>query len=330
MLEASPNGKVVGFDISEESVRKAKKINKTFRFTEPGEQFRHENYLPAIIPRELWEQVQMLLNERKEKNVRAAQKREILRYSGLLRCADCGRTLIGKRLKQNGIEQVQYVCDTYHRYGKEHCPSHKVMEKDLDKLLVKELRSTKRMYQQNWDELSSLIEKWNPKESIAEEKVKKLRKQVVTLEDEVEAILMERIRDKANMERYDRMIAKREAEIDAIKKQIEELQNIAVVIRERQAKLKRDISLIDDILKEGNLTEAQLRLLVERIYVHEKNGKISLDIRMKAPFRDHLDIYEDGEQTECCPSLDYNYERLGAILMEDYLDGEEDDDTIAG
>ena len=28
LLEASPNGKVVGFDISEESVRKAKKINK--------------------------------------------------------------------------------------------------------------------------------------------------------------------------------------------------------------------------------------------------------------------------------------------------------------
>ena len=28
LLEASPNGKVVGFDISEESVRKAQKINK--------------------------------------------------------------------------------------------------------------------------------------------------------------------------------------------------------------------------------------------------------------------------------------------------------------
>jgi site-specific DNA recombinase len=38
-------------------------------------------------------------------------------------------------------------------------------------------------------------------------------------------ILMERIRDKANAERYDRMIAKREEQIAEVKKQIEELQN---------------------------------------------------------------------------------------------------------
>ena len=49
---------------------------------------------------------------------------------------------------------------------------------------------------------------------------------------------MERIRDRANAERYDRMIQKREEEIAAAKKQIEELQNISAVLRERQTKLK--------------------------------------------------------------------------------------------
>ena len=44
------------------------KINKTFRFTDPEEQFRHENYLPIIVTREIWEQAQALLTERKEKN----------------------------------------------------------------------------------------------------------------------------------------------------------------------------------------------------------------------------------------------------------------------
>ena len=67
------------------------KINKTSRFTEPEEQFRHENYLPPIITPELWEQTQMMLAERKRLNVRAALSQEILRYSGLLRCEDCGR-----------------------------------------------------------------------------------------------------------------------------------------------------------------------------------------------------------------------------------------------
>ena len=70
------------------------KINKTFRFTEPEEQFRHENYLPPIITPELWEQTQMMLAERKRLNVRAAPSQEILRYSGLLRCEDCGRATL--------------------------------------------------------------------------------------------------------------------------------------------------------------------------------------------------------------------------------------------
>ena len=49
--------------------------------------------------------------------------------------------------------------------------------------------------------------------------------------------------------------------------------------------------MMDDILKEGKLSEANLRVLVKRIYVHEENGKISLNICLKAPFRDHIDIY---------------------------------------
>ena len=109
---------------------------------------------------------------------------------------------------------------------------------------------------------------------------------------------MERVRERANTERYDRMIQKREEEIAAAKKQIEELQNISAVLRNRQTKLKRDISMIDDILSEGVMTEAHLRMLVEKIYVQETDGKLSLDIQIKAPFRTHLDVYENGTLTE--------------------------------
>ena len=131
----------------------------------------------------------------------------------------------------------------------------------------------------------------------------------------MEVILMERIRDKANVERYDRMIQKREEEITAAKKQIEELQNIEGTLRSRQSRPKRDIGMMDDILKEGKLSEAHLRMLVERIYVHEEDG-----ICLRAPFRDHIDVYENGEQTECWASQDYDFERLGSIIMRDFYE----------
>lgn len=297
------------------------KINKTFRFTDPEEQFRHENYLPMIVTREIWEQAQALLAERKEKNVRAGTNRGILRYGGLLRCKDCGRTFIGKRIKLKSGERVAYVCDTYHRYGKEHCSSHMVDEETLDRLIDAEILRTKKMYEENWSRMEWLIEKWTPKASTASAKISKLQEHILLLEEEVEVILMEHIRDKANAERYDRMIAKREEQIAEAKKQIEELQNISEMLRSRQAKLKRDISLIDDILREGKMSEAHLRMLVEKILVHEEDGRLDLEIRLKAPFRDHLDVFENGAQTDCFPTADFDYDRLGAAIYGDYYAG---------
>lgn len=297
------------------------KINKTFRFTDLEEQFRHENYLPMIVTREIWEQAQALLAERKEKNVRAGTNRGILRYGGLLRCKDCGRTFIGKRIKLKSGERVAYVCDTYHRYGKEHCSSHMVDEETLDRLIGAEILRTKKMYEENWSQMEWLVEKWTPKASTASAKISKLQEHILLLEEEVEVILMERIRDKANAERYDRMIAKREEQIAEAKKQIEDLQNISEMLRSRQAKLKRDISLIDDILREGKMSEAHLRMLVEKILVHEEDGRLDLEIRLKAPFRDHLDVFENGAQTDCFPTADFDYDRLGAAIYGDYYAG---------
>lgn len=297
------------------------KINKTFRFTDTEEQFRHENYLPMIVTCEIWKQAQALLAERKEKNVRAGTNRGILRYGGLLRCKDCGRTFIGKRIKLKSGERVAYVCDTYHRYGKEHCSSHMVDEETLDRLIGAEILRTKKMYEENWSRMEWLIERWTPKASTASAKIGKLQEHILVLEEEVEVILMERIRDKANAERYDRMIAKREEQIAEAKKQIEELQNISEMLRSRQAKLKRDISLIDDILREGKMSEAHLRMLVEKILVHEEDGKLDLEIRLKAPFRDHLDVFENGAQTDCFPTADFDYDRLGAAIYGDYYAG---------
>ena len=297
------------------------KINKTFRYTEPEEQFRHENYLPPIITPELWNQAQMMLSERKRLNVRAAPSQEILRYSGLLRCADCGRAMFGRRIHLKNGDRIVYVCSTYNRYGKEHCSQHQIDESILDRLIMDELKNTKVLYQQNWEALEHLITQWTPKAELTGVQIAKLEKSILRLEDEMEAILMERIRDKAHAERYDRMIQKREEEIAAAKKQIEELQNISAVLRERQTKLKRDISLIDDILAEGAMTEAHLRMLVEKIYVQETDGKLSLDIQIKAPFRTHLDVYENGTLTERYGALDFDWDRLARLFYGDGIVG---------
>ena len=273
------------------------KINKTFRFTEAAEQFRHENYLPPIITREMWEQVQELMNMRKKDNVRAGEGQTIHRYSGLIACGDCGRAFIGKRIKLKNSQRVEYVCSTHHRFGEEHCSAHTLREEYLDEIIQAELIATKEQYQQMWDAMQDTVNRWTPKATNTLSQLKKLRQQIEATEEEMEDILMERIRDKANAQRYDRMIAKREEQIAQAKKKIEELENLGQTIRSRQAKLKKDISLIDQILEDGQMTEAHLRLLIEKILVYETEGGLSLEIKVKAPFQNHTDTYENGVLT---------------------------------
>lgn len=300
------------------------KISKTFRFTSEEEQYRHENIIPVIIPKDAWREVQTLLSQRKAANVRAAPGHTSLRYGGLLRCGDCGRTFVGKRVHLKSGDRVQYVCDTYHRYGKEHCTSHVIWEELLDELIAEELCGAKRMYQQNWDSLQALIDRWATNSLSTAERVDSLNTRVDSIEEELEAILMEKIRDKVNAERYDRMIQKREAEIESLKKQIAQLESIEVTLRQRQATLRKGIHMMDDILAEGHIPEANLRLLVEKIYITGHDGKLDLDIRLKAPFRTHGYDYESGEIVDAFASQDYDWERLGAILMAEWDESLED------
>ena len=296
------------------------KINKTYRVVPESEQFRHDNFLPAIVTKDIWEQANFLIDRRRKDNIRAGHDQAIHRYAGLLKCGDCGRTFVGKRKTyRDGSSVVEYICTTYIRYGKEHCTAHTMREDTLDRLLETELLSTKKLYQNNWRALDQLIERWIPKANLAEGQIKKLKERLKILDDEIDAILLERIRDRDNAERYGRMIEKRQAETDSIHTRIGELENLSDTIRKKQATIKKDISMIDDILAADKISEAQLRLLIDHIKISETEAGLDVKIVIKAPFRTHIEEYdESGEVVDSAASLDFDFDRLAPLLFDDF------------
>lgn len=52
---------------------------------------------------------------------------------------------------------------------------------------------TKEMYEQNFHAMEQLIDQWQPKASAATTQIKKHQERIAILEEEMEAILMERI-----------------------------------------------------------------------------------------------------------------------------------------
>ena len=41
------------------------------------------------------------------------------RYTGIIKCADCGSSMIARKRKWRGNEYTEYTCNSCHRYGKQ-------------------------------------------------------------------------------------------------------------------------------------------------------------------------------------------------------------------
>ena len=290
------------------------KINKTFRFIPPEEQYRHENAVPAIIDRETWQQAQFLLQKRVKDRVRAAPGQKIHRYTGIIECADCHSvcTARTRKLPQGG-RRVEYICNTYHRYGKEYCTTHLIREEVLDDLVYKELLRVKKMAHANWEAIAALAKDWAAQKFNAERQIDRLQERISVLKNEVEQILMERIRDKAHADIYDVMLQKRDEAIQSAEQQINEYRDAQASIEARKESMRPGIDLLDAITSEGSVSDAHLRMFVNKVYLHEQDGKLRVEFVLNADFQTHLDLYDqNGELTDVCNDLGYYFSKASA------------------
>lgn len=290
------------------------KINKTFRFIPPEEQYRHENAVPAIIDRETWQQAQFLLQKRVKDRVRAAPGQKIHRYTGIIECADCHSvcTARTRKLPQGG-RRVEYICNTYHRYGKEYCTTHLIREEVLDDLVYKELLRVKKMAHANWEAIDALAKDWAAQKFNAERQIDRLQERISVLKNEVEQILMERIRDKAHADIYDVMLQKRDEAIQSAEQQINEYRDAQASLEARKESMRPGIDLLDAITSESSVSDAHLRMFVNKVYLHEQDGKLSVEFVLNADFQTHLDLYyQNGELTDVCNDLGYYFSKASA------------------
>lgn len=290
------------------------KINKTFRFIPPEEQYRHENAVPAIIDRETWQQAQFLLQKRVKDRVRAAPGQKIHRYTGIIECADCHSvcTARTRKLPQGG-RRVEYICNTYHRYGKEYCTTHLIREEVLDDLVYKELLRVKKMAHANWEAIDALARDWAAQKFNAERQIDRLQERISVLKNEVEQILMERIRDKAHADIYDVMLQKRDEAIQSAEQQINEYRDAQASLEARKESMRPGIDLLDAIASEGSVSDAHLRMFVNKVYLHEQDGKLRVEFVLNADFQTHLDLYDqNGELTDVCNDLGYYFSKASA------------------
>ena len=98
----------------------------------------------AIIPQDRWENVQRILYSRSSSFMCDKTDYDNI-FKGIVRCADCGRTMLVKvehRRKRNSVlDQTFYCCSTYRKYGAKACDSHNLEARVLHEAVFADIQA---------------------------------------------------------------------------------------------------------------------------------------------------------------------------------------------
>jgi DNA invertase Pin-like site-specific DNA recombinase len=271
------------------------------------EQFVHENFVTPIISKEKFNQVQKLIEQKREGKVRASSGKPCHRYSGLLKCGDCGSTFVAIRRRwRNKPERIEYSCNGYHRYGKENCTPHRINESELDELVYSEIHRISEQAKDNYDKVDEEVSKWRKQKNSVTSKIKSLKGELAQRKTDQKEILLERIRDKEHAEVYDEMLESCESDIKKIKTKIYEIENYDDTIKKRKAELKNTLEIMDEIVAEGAVSNSNLRQLIDKIVIYETADGLDIRIGIQANFTTHMKIYDGvGEQQADLEVIDH-------------------------
>ena len=116
-----------------------------------------------------------------------------LTYAGLLACQECGNSFSPMIRCWNGKSRVEYVCRGYHRNGKAYCASHRIHEEVLDEAVWDYTEKLREQYAAELKKVTQLQKQWAPRKPVLDAHCLTLQKEILRLEQEVDALVMEKL-----------------------------------------------------------------------------------------------------------------------------------------
>jgi DNA invertase Pin-like site-specific DNA recombinase len=108
----------------------------------PERQYVFEESHQAIVTKELFEEVQFMMQGRKRNHNKGAASLHHI-FSGLMFCQDCGSYMIAY---QRQGKPKSYICGSYHMHGNKVCSRHTIQEEFLKEVVKEYLRGLAAAY----------------------------------------------------------------------------------------------------------------------------------------------------------------------------------------
>ena len=245
------------------------------RKTNTDEQYVFENAIPAIIDEETWQTVQKI----RETKRRAPKGKNVpSRLTGLLFCADCGSKLTHRHhlVKGNWIEDA-FICSSYRQLTRD-CTMHHISTAKLEGIILSVIQRVSWYVRNNEAEFIECVQKASnhaQEQNIKEwrQKIDKVQKRHKELDMLVKKLYEGYATGKIPDNHFSRLLSEYDEEQREIESVIGRLQEQIDNWNAETVKTERFIELVNRYTDFSELTTPMLNEFVEKIVVHEGEGR---------------------------------------------------------
>ncbi len=261
-------------------------INGTDKRVPKEEQIVFPRHHEAIRSEDTHNKIQQEMNSRLRHNYRGVKKNESL-FQHLLTCADCGARMIPA---VQGTTKY-YVCNTYNSKGNAYCSSHRILEKELVKIIIRYLEVCRNHLQ---DELADCnIRKQEERQHNIEKHIKELKKLCIQEKQKLQVLVEQKAADSAKHAAavldtvYDDLITAKLQSIQQINDEIEGLVKQQNNKEDYKAEVFNALDIMNHIIAQEQLTFQDIAALITSLKVEADR---SLVIEFKYGLGDYISV----------------------------------------
>ena len=252
--------------------------NRYVVYKPEDEWIRCENVYTPIVSQEVWDAVRQLDDTNRKAAVTTS---DYSLFYKLLRCADCGGSMIHKKStstsRVTGEKRIghAYICTKHHNSGGSVCTRHTIRE-DILLAIVREDIS-KRLESLDIDENRIALEVQRRFNGESLDEAKKRRNQIAVRLEELAALgrklYEDRLKGIISVDTFKALSEESESDRLAVKAEHEQLSECISSEERRALEVGSIIPKLHDFLSLENVTNETLAALIDRIIVSESEGR---------------------------------------------------------
>lgn len=275
-----------------------------------------EEHHEAIIDKQTFSNVKTLMSKRSTNHYHGVGKYST-KYTGLLVCGDCGSPMFSRSTPRMA---PSYICGNYHKHGKKYCTSHHTRVDMMDSIVKTYLAKVRSEIVKKVNVIGSALESENEDSlqkrksaiDLLNEKIEKAQKELqITKRQRIRDIVRNPENEELLEETYNSLEKELCGKIEGYKAQLLMCNDKTDNIKSLKSNSDYIIEIFDTILQKDELTELDLKNVVDKIYVYENHIEIKLDADIESLLINDYQVTKKGIEIE---RITEDYFKEGIIL----------------